>query len=538
MEELQFRISPKQLKRMIILETGSIGCLFVPVWSGGHNGILTVMLSMIGSLIYGSILMAIGRTDGGYFAITENSMHGFLWRFIWFVYVLRFAIRGAWMLSYMEYLIRETLYKGSSFMILLPLLLVCGYAGMRNLEGRARFVELLFWWVIIPLGLLFLVGLWKADFSCVLPREPIQIKELLWGDYRLMALFLPVELILFRMSALEGSDRTAWLTGLRGILYSGLWLLLVYVVTVGIIGPSWGHNSLLGVTDAMELITIKGGGLERLDILMILFWLVGGIVTLSAYIFQGQQLLRRIAPFEGRNGIATIWMCLGILGIYFCFSTAKQWSAWYLKYACVIDFPLSIGLPVIIWLIYRIKRKKKGLVWKENQEKPIKEFCLCFLIISLMSGMSGCRNPVSLEDRTYVEELHVAQEENGYEFRCVLAYMDDKSKAYMNADMQEQSTEKSSENDSEDGEYTMIAETIEDINREYERYTGGTLDYSHLQGIYLEKELYEPEKAGEVLENIREETQAVLSTPIYQENLPVGEQEDETLGDWLKNRSH
>ena len=45
-------------------------------------------------------------------------------------------------------------------------------------------------------------------------------------------------------------------------------------------------------------------------------------------------------------------MCLGILGIYFCFSTAKQWSAWYLKYACVIDFPLSIGLPVIIWLIY------------------------------------------------------------------------------------------------------------------------------------------------------------------------------------------
>lgn len=378
MEDVQYRISPRQLQRMIILETGSIGCLFVTAWSGVNNGILTVMLSIIGSLIYGGILMGIGRTDGGFFAITEHSLHGFLWRLVWIIYVVRFAIRGAWILSYLELLIRETLFDGSRLMIIIPLLVICAYAGMRTLVGRARFVELLFWWVVIPLILLFLIGLWKADLQSILPRQEINIKELLMGDYCLMALFLPLEFLLFRMSALEGGDRKVWSIGMRGILLSGLWLLLVYVVTIGIIGSGWGHESLLGVTDAMELISIRGGGLERIDILMILFWLVGGIITLSAYLFQGQQLLNRIVPYSGSISVSAGIMTLLILILYFCFSNAGQWSEWYLQYACVIDLPLSLGLPILIWCIYRLRsrneRRHRLERAGEAQMKGVKEF--------------------------------------------------------------------------------------------------------------------------------------------------------------------
>lgn len=378
MEDVQYRISPRQLQRMIILETGSIGCLFVTAWSGVNNGILTVMLSIIGSLIYGGILMGIGRTDGGFFSITEHSLHGFLWRLVWIVYVVRFAIRGAWILSYLELLIRETLFDGSRLMIIIPLLVICAYAGMRTLVGRARFVELLFWWVVIPLILLFLIGLWKADLGSLLPGQELNIKELLTSEYCLMALFLPLEFLLFRMSALEGGDRKVWSVGMRGILLSGLWLLLVYIVTVGIIGSDWGHESLLGVTDAMELISVRGGGLERIDILMILFWLVGGIITLSAYLFQGQQLLNRIVPYSRSIAVSAVIMTLLILILYFCFSDAGQWSEWYLQYACVIDLPLSLGLPVLIWCIYQLRNRNERRHRLERagevQVKGVKEF--------------------------------------------------------------------------------------------------------------------------------------------------------------------
>ena len=185
MEERQYCISARQLQRMIILETGSVGCLFVTFWSGGNNGLPIVMLSVIGSLFYGGLLMAIGKAGGGFPEMTEQNMSGFLWRTVWCIYIVRFVIRGAWILAYMEELIHETLYPGNRYMILIPLLLVCGYASVRSLLGRARFVELLFWWVIVPLVLLFLTGIWKLDLRELAPTEPINSREIFRGEYRL-----------------------------------------------------------------------------------------------------------------------------------------------------------------------------------------------------------------------------------------------------------------------------------------------------------------------------------------------------------------
>ena len=79
-----------------------------------------------------------------------------------------------------------------------------------------------------------------------------------------------------------------------------------------------------------------------------------------------------------------------------------------------------------------------------------------------------------------------------------------------------------------------VAESIEAFDEEYETMTGSRLDYSHLEGIYLDKDLYPIEASGTVLMPLWEETQVVLSTPIYQEELLPGEQTSETLGYRLK----
>lgn len=543
MEEVQYRISPRQLQRMILLETGSIGCLFVTAWTDVRNGLLIVMFSIIGSLLYGGLLMAIGRTDGGFFAITERSLHGFLWRLIWLIYILRFAIRGGWILSYMEYLIKETLFDGSRLMIILPLLLICAYAGMRSLEGRARFVELLFWWVILPLVLLFLAGLWKVDLSSISPKPDVDIRQVLQGEYQLMALFLPLEFLLFRMSAMEGDNRKAWSAGMKGILSAGMWLLLVYVVTAGILGARWGHHSLLGVTEAMELISIRGGGLERIDILMILVWLVGGIITLSAYLFQGQQLLRRMIPHQNRVVPAAIVMTLLILTVYFWFPDVQIWTDWYLRYACWVDFPLSIILPVIIWCIYRIRsRRERAKILTNSIEPPVKEFVKPVLLVSLCVGLTtltGCAVQASIEDRTYVESLHIISENEKYQYRCTIFYMDEQSAENLSmgngrAGSGEENGSESNDKNALTEEYSAVAEGIDAFNQEYYRKTGHRFDYSHLQGIYLDSGFYQPSLAEDILEDVRKETQAVLSTPIYQEGVEIGEQREETLGEWLK----
>lgn len=510
MNEVQYRISAGQLQRMIILETGSVGCLFVTFWSGGVNGLPVVLLSIIGSLLYGGILMAIGRADGGYVSMTENYMSGFIWRIIWCIYIVRFIIRGAWLLSYMEYLIRETLYPGGRYMILLPLLLVCGYAGVRSLTGRARFVELLFWWVVLPLVVLFLAGIWKIDLRELEPARQPQAGELLWDGYRLMGLFLPLEFLLFRMSAIEDSDRKAWLAGFRGILCAGGWMLLVYTVTVGIIGRRWGQQELLSVTDAMEMISIRSGGLERLDVFLLLFWLVGGIITISAYIFQGQQLLRRIFAGQCTRIVAVLLMLGGVFSVYYCIQEPQQWCDWYWKYACYVDFPISILLPGVIWLNYRVGRKHR-------------KYLLLCLLVAGSSMLTGCVRQDAIEERAYVKYLYVreAKEAPRYQYTCQLSYTGSEASDYA----------------IEDETSYVTAAGIQAVDEAFHTETGSSLDYSHLQGVYLEETIYTGGQADVILNDIRQETQAVLSTPVYQLGLDIGEQPPVNLGEWLKEAS-
>ena len=75
------------------------------------------------------------------------------------------------------------------------------------------------------------------------------------------------------------------------------------------------------------------------------------------------------------------------------------------------------------------------------------------------------------------------------------------------------------------------------MNDRFEQETDTCLDYSHLQGIYLQDTIYHLQTADKILNNIWQETQVVLSTPVYQEELDAGEQADRNLGGWLKEAS-
>ena len=90
-----YQISIRQLIRMSILETGTISCLMVPLWSGRENGLLTILISILISLLYGGILIAIGRSGGGFYAITERTFPHLIWRGIWILYSLRYALHAA-----------------------------------------------------------------------------------------------------------------------------------------------------------------------------------------------------------------------------------------------------------------------------------------------------------------------------------------------------------------------------------------------------------------------------------------------------------
>lgn len=556
-----FRINMRQLRRMTILETGSVGCLLITLRSGNPNGMFTVILSIVLSLFYGLLMIIIGRTGGGYYALTENTLPSLIRRGIWCIYSLRYAIHGAWLLSYLAFLIHERLYDRSYPWILLPLLFVCIYAGSKSIGERARFAELIFWWILLPTGILFLIGLGKADLSTAITPVSVPFRTILRDEYRIMPLYLPLELLIFRASALSGSRKMILKQVLLTILLSGVWMLTIYTVTIGILGSSWGHDNLLGVTDAMEQIIKWNGFFERMDILLLLFWLAGSIFALTAYLFQGQQLLQRAFALHGisNNYAGSRWAVLlqagMICALYFLFPSADSWTGWYMWFACYIDIPLSIGIPVILVLIYRIRQHKKnrgitpGIQIKEH---AVKEFLVVIMLIAI-GTLSGCKDTDSIEDRAYVKELHIARVDQDYQFRCILSYLSQDSIDAFHSDLsltddsmnsEISVSQDSSENDAftEDQgvyEYNSRAQSIAEFNEAFRKRTNCTFDYSHLQGIYLDHSLYVPSASAELLWDIRTDTKAVLSTPIYAEDIQIGDQQEVTLGDRIKyNKEH
>lgn len=554
-----YQISIRQLIRMSILETGTISCLMVPLWSGRENGLLTILISILISLLYGGILIAIGRSGGGFYAITERTFPHLIWRGIWILYSLRYALHAAWILSYLVHLIHETLYDHAPWLILLPLIIVCIYAGDRTLPERARFAELIFLWVILPLCIIFLIGIWKTDLSIPSDIRTPMLPQLVRDGYRLSALFLPVEFLLFRMSALRENTGTIWRSSFFSIVLSGLWMTLVYVVTIGILGNRWGHSNLLGVTDAMEQIIKWNGAFERMDILILLFWLIGSIYAFSSYLFQGQQLLKRafsLGEISGSYSGSLIFTLIEaglIIAIYPIFSSVEEWNRWFISYACYIDIPLSIGIPVIIWCCFRIRSNRhvhpvnpdiqiQGSAIKDfskNQKMAVRDFTkfpdrtgiqrikallLPIVLLLVCSSFSGCTGTDSIEDRAYVKELHISSSKGPYEFLCVLSYISEESASMLDDAMDS---------------YSASAESIQEYNDDFQKLTDCSFDYSHLQGIYLDQELYNPTQCGQLLQEIRASTKAVLSTPIYYENARIGDQQEITLGDWLKyNKEH
>ena len=110
-----------------------------------------------------------------------------------------------------------------------------------------------------------------------------------------------------------------------------------------------------------------GRFLERFDILPIIFWILCMMAVLSGYLYYGWSI------FQTRSG-----GCLNFLGITFvCLVlltcvVEKHTLLWtfYLKYKAFVDFPLSLILPLVVWLF---KRQKDFNYQRKNKKKKHKK---------------------------------------------------------------------------------------------------------------------------------------------------------------------
>ena len=454
------KISPRQFRRMIFIETFGAGALSVPafacykgqsgLWSAFFYGIFlvgavaffTILSEKIqesalerlikkcpnireetlkntgikGNITYADICSTSTKRNITYADMCSTPIK--------MIYIIRFFINAVALFYFFGKTIQDVYMPDSSmFFILLPAVILLWYSLHTTLQKRARFLELIFPWIIImyliAVILSFLgieravqVGnmgeIWPGIFSD-------NIFQSIENGYLILLCNSPIEFILFlkpaaKMKAIlpgsvaqkNGLDKVPGrvmqknrvkteenrgggkknrkneiLSGIIIAVTGAFFCHIIFIfLAVRTLGKELTSQSAWPVIKMMQLIRMPGGFLERFDILPIVFWILCMIAVLSGYLYYGRNIFESVRNDKERfdtqkeqhrvglfTGIAIV--CLLLLACL----VEKFSFLWtfYLKYKIFVDFPLSLILPVIVLGYGRKKNGEKEKIEKKQE---------------------------------------------------------------------------------------------------------------------------------------------------------------------------
>ena len=478
------RISRRQFLRMVMIELFSTTSLILPALTvrlGGKGGLLPLLWGSAMALVlaayylwisegweqgYGrQILLRLGKWGSGFYMV---------------VYCLRFFLHGLFLMVLFSALIQEVLLPDQSIgLILLPVLILTFYATRKNLSVRARTLELLFYYIFIPLLLVLLLALFQVDYG-TLPHmlwgEQAKTKENLFSAYGILMTYTALEFILFLCPVAKegkrerGQERRKEGRGFplgKACLFVILLNVLIYIVTVGMFGTVRTGRKLWSALYIMQNVRLPGHFLERLDILFLAFWIFSVFALFSGYLFYSESIVRQWTGLKKTNWIYPAIFLAGIFFLAVAQPNPEKILFVFSNYMMWIDFPLAVLLPLLVRLI----RRGQG-------EKIKKVGAMLLLLVMCTLTFTGCESRVDLEDKNYILALGI---DAGKEKEFSVSY----GTANLN-----QPTGEGEGGDQQKGEAVSYeASSLKMAEEKDQKSDEKKLDYGHLKAILFSKEV-------------------------------------------------
>lgn len=274
-----------------------------------------------------------------------------------FYIVLSIGILGEAQVPFMEGSSTNSYWN---LLVVLPLILVSLYGANHNVEKMGRLYEMLFGVLFIPFIIMILFGLKEVNFSSFLLKPEMPVWKLLLYAYGLTAFAVPIEQFIFLCPNLmepkekpeeekEDTFPKKWLTSFRALVFT---IGISVVLTIFILGIYGVHGAALEemvTVDIMRYIRLPMGVLERFDVLMIWFFMLGCFILICSSLFFGGHFAVKL-----NWGKKIYWL----LGMIVCSLLIVLWlpdyreTIWlFLFYGALIDLPLSILLPLMETLL-------------------------------------------------------------------------------------------------------------------------------------------------------------------------------------------
>lgn len=397
------RISKRQVKRMLILDMFSVSFLIIPyiiVRSYGEEGWFPLILGGIFAIFYGTILYYFGieLQEESYMSYARKSIGKIGAILLGGLYFIKFFMVFLFAVTLFIHIISHTLLIDTNIkVILIVLLVVSGYGGIQGLEKKARFAEFIYYIVLIPIGIYLLIGLFRVDIgNLMLPGKESNLigenffikseNNLIWSSYITLLSFTALETLLFILPSVNKKEKRGGIYSyiIGSILMIGILNILIYCITVGILGVGETGNTLWGVVTIMTLIELPGELLNRQDGIMLAFWLLSIYILLSAYwfymvhildemiqccsmIFSSKERIEEKLKKGRKEFLIGIFILVLTYISYGLITNIQEAFVTFGKYFAYIGLPQSILIPVVLFTIQKIKNRNRQGIQKEKK---------------------------------------------------------------------------------------------------------------------------------------------------------------------------
>lgn len=377
------KISGKQQRRMLVLDIFSLSSLIIPyiaVKSAGIQGVFVVLAGTVLAVLYGGILYFCAKkcVDHkmqriNFMAYSRQTAGSAITSIIGILYLVKLFLMLTFCISLFTQVISTTLLVDTNVNVIAAiLLLVSGYGAMHSIEKRARLAEMLYILVMVPLVLYLLLGIPRIDLSNLFTgTEAGQLfakNGFWWGSYFILLTFSALEGIIFTHFHVRQTKKEKYflpVLGAIGIL--GVANLLLYIVTVGMLGTAQTGSRIWSSVTIMQIIEIPGGFVRRQDKIMLAFWMLGMFNILSYCFFYmvqitkdciGQCLVKGFEEYTAANKY--IILVYGILayGLAVSMNNIQVHFVQFGRYLLYIGLPQSIIIPVFLVIINKIRKGK------------------------------------------------------------------------------------------------------------------------------------------------------------------------------------
>ncbi len=475
-------LTERQFFRVGILENLVLPIVLIPyVTANTDTGWhwLVFFLGLIAFGFYGYILFFYGKKKRQFMEYMENGFTKFSYVLKSF-YALRFSLKAGLILIYFSTAITTFLLPNTNvWLIIVIFASVCGMSLNGETEKRGRLLELLFLWLILPLILFAVFSISGIDVGGMTVNTPANTShsafKIIRGSAFVVLTFTTCELLTFYYPRIKEHAGIITVKIYTWIIIS---VVMSYLLVMGILGPGWVATNPFASFFVMESGTGRTGAINRMDYLILSFFIIGLFAVISGYLYRSKSLIfnmfsksrptkdKKALPKSAKDNTERICIIIStLLVILFALLWSEETIARVLLFYLVcIDIPVSLVVPISITNCSRLEFPKK-----------VKSILTIVFFIGISLTLGGCtkkKDNLSIENKDYVITLEISPAENdAYTF------------SFHTINLSEYKGEQPSLK--EDAAYETTTDSINLALNEYALENERNLDLAHMKSIKI-----------------------------------------------------